>query len=129
MLNGATFLRRELMIRVVRAFDAGTLADEIDHIAVHLRPKNGDSSRCCIYHDRAVIKYRLMALLGVSVEEETDEMKRLVDYLAEKESGAVPEHEVHHRLPVPRDSEDDSPVRGGVPGGRYPQERARGRGD
>ncbi|MBE6383038.1 MAG: 4Fe-4S dicluster domain-containing protein [Lentisphaerae bacterium] len=92
MLNGATFLRRELMIRVVRAFDAGTLADDIDRIAVHLRPKNGDSSRCCIYHDRAVIKYRLMALLGVSVEEEKDEMKRLVDYLAEKESGAVPEH-------------------------------------
>ena len=84
MLNGATFLRRELMIRLVRAFDAGTLADEIDQIAVKLRPKDSDASRCCIYHDRAVIKYRLMALLGVSVEEETDETKRLGEYLAEK---------------------------------------------
>ena len=84
MQNGATFLRRELMIRLVRAFDAGTLADEIDQIAVRLRPKDGKSSRCCVYHDRAVIKYRLMALLGVSVEEETDETKRLDAYLAER---------------------------------------------
>ena len=84
MLNGATFLRRELMIRLVRAFDAGALETEIDRIAVRLRPKDSESSRCCIYHDRAVINYRLMALLGVSVEEETDETKRLSEYLAEK---------------------------------------------
>ena len=77
MLNGATFLRRELMIRLVRAFDAGTLQEEIDQIAIKLRPKGSEPSRCCIYHDRAVIKYRLMALLGVTVEEETDEAKAL----------------------------------------------------
>ena len=92
MLNGATFLRRELMIRLVRAFDAGTLADEIDQIAIRLRPKDGNPSRCCVYHDRAVIKYRLMALLGVTVEEETDEAKTLRAYCAEKLSpgGAGP---------------------------------------
>ena len=84
MLNGATFLRRELMIRLVRAFDAGTLEDEIDQIAIRLRPKEGDPSRCCVYHDRAVIKYRLMALLGLTVEEETDEAKTLRAYCEEK---------------------------------------------
>ena len=84
MLNGATFIRRELMIRLVRAFDEGVLEDEIDRIAVKLRPKGSASSRCCIYHDRAVLKYRLMALLGISVEEETDEAKPLKDYLREK---------------------------------------------
>lgn len=95
MLNGATFLRRELMIRLVRAFDAGTLKDEIDQIAIRLRPKGGDPSRCCVYHDRAVIKYRLMALLGVTVEEETDEAKTLRAYCAERISpaaGAKPAH-------------------------------------
>lgn len=95
MLNGATFLRRELMIRLVRAFDAGTLEDEIDQIAIRLRPKGGDPSRCCVYHDRAVIKYRLMALLGVTVEEETDEAKTLRAYCAERISpaaGAKPAH-------------------------------------
>ena len=88
MLNGSTFLRRELMIRLVRAFDEGRLAEEIDRIAIRLRPKDSDASRCCIYHDRAVIKYRLMALLGFGVEDEQDETKPLGEYLAEREQGA-----------------------------------------
>ena len=84
MLNGATFLRRELMIRLVRAFDEGILEQELDHIAIRLRPKEGNPSRCCVYHDRAIIKYRLMALLGLMVEEEQDEAKPLSAYFREK---------------------------------------------
>lgn len=87
MVNGSTYLRRELLIRLVRAFDAGDLGREIDRIPVKLRPKDADASRCCVYHDRAVIKYRLMALLGVSAEEETDEAKTLSGYLDEILSG------------------------------------------
>ena len=81
MVNGSTYLRRELLIRLVRAFDEGTLRDQIDRIPVKLRPKDADASRCCVYHDRAVIKYRLMALLGISAEEECDEAKTLSSYL------------------------------------------------
>ena len=84
MLNGSTFIRRELMIRIVRAFDSGSLESEIDQIPVKLRPKNERASRCCVYHDRAILKYRLMALLGISVEDETDETKPLSAYYAEK---------------------------------------------
>ena len=80
MLNAAQLIRRELLIRIVRAFDNGTLRAELDRIPVKLRPKNGASSRCCVYHDRAVIKYRLMALLGVSADDETDESKSLKEY-------------------------------------------------
>ncbi|MFA6815960.1 MAG: monomeric [FeFe] hydrogenase [Lentisphaeria bacterium] len=83
MSNGAEFMRRELMIRFVRAFDKDNMADELDQIAVQLRPKTGNSSRCCVYHDRAVIKYRLMALLGISSEEEKDETKKLSEYFSE----------------------------------------------
>ena len=75
MLNGSTFIRRELMIRIVRAFDDGTLETELDQIPIKRRPKNSVASDCCVYHDRAIFKYRLMALLGVSVEDETDESK------------------------------------------------------
>ncbi|MBQ1429652.1 MAG: 4Fe-4S binding protein [Kiritimatiellae bacterium] len=84
MLNGSTFIRRELMIRIVRAFDSGSLESEIDQIPIKLRPKNERASRCCVYHDRAILKYRLMALLGISVEDETDETKPLSAYYAEK---------------------------------------------
>ena len=55
MLNGSTFIRRELMIRIVRAFDSGSLETELDRIPIKLRPKNEASSRCCIYHDRAIL--------------------------------------------------------------------------
>ena len=81
MSNGAERMRRELMIRLVRDFNAGTLEETIDHIPLSIRPKNTKSSRCCIYHDRAVLKYRLMALLGFSSEEETDELRPLKSYL------------------------------------------------
>ncbi|MBR3922266.1 MAG: Fe-hydrogenase large subunit family protein, partial [Kiritimatiellae bacterium] len=80
MLNAAQLIRRELLIRIVRAFDNGTLRSELDRIPVRLRPKNAASSRCCVYHDRAVIKYRLMALLGISADDETDESKPLKEY-------------------------------------------------
>ncbi len=89
MLNGATFLRRELLIRIVRAFDAGELDQELDRIPIKLRPKNGEHSRCCTYHDRAIIKYRLMALLGISVEDETDETRQLRDYMEDKAEGKI----------------------------------------
>ncbi|MBR4522855.1 MAG: monomeric [Kiritimatiellae bacterium] len=82
-MNAAIHIRRELILKIVKAFDAGELEDELDRIAIRLRPKDGDSSRCCVYHDRAVLKYRLMALLGVSVEDERDEAKTLKEYYAE----------------------------------------------
>jgi len=82
MINqAAQYIRRELSIRLVRAFDAGTLRDELDKIPVKMRPKNEGSSRCCVYHDRAVLKYRLMALLGYSIEDETEEAKTLASYM------------------------------------------------
>ena len=103
MLNAATYLRRELLIRLVRAFDSGTLLEEIDRIPVMLRPKDGNPSRCCVYHDRAVIKYRLMAFLGISAEEETDEAKTLKEYLGEvlSETGKHEECDAYERKVAP----------------------------
>ena len=63
MVDGSVFLRRELMIRFVRAFNNGSLETELDRFPVLMRPRQGGSSRCCVYRDRAVIKYRLMNLL------------------------------------------------------------------
>ncbi len=86
MRNGAEYIRRELMIRMVRAFDFGELPEELDRLPVKLRPKNMDSSRCCIYRDRAVLKYRLMALMGVGCENEVDEARTASSYLEDMRS-------------------------------------------
>ena len=83
MLDGSIYMRRELTIRVVRAFHDGTLEKMLDQLPIELRPQTHISSRCCIYHDRAVIKYRLMSLLGISCDDETDETKSLASYCKE----------------------------------------------
>ena len=87
----------------MRGFDSGTLLEEIDRIPVKLRPKGGDPSRCCVYHDRAVIKYRLMAFLGISAEDETDEAKTLKEYLGEvlSETGEHGERDAYERKVAP----------------------------
>lgn len=82
-MNGAEKMRRELMIQVVRDLAQGRLSDTIDRIPILLRPRNAPFSRCCVFHDRAVLRCRLMALLGVRIEEEDDELKPLSAWLSE----------------------------------------------
>ena len=95
MIDGSIFLRRDLMIRFVRAFYNGSLETELDRLPVKLRPRQEGSSRCCVYHDRAVLKYRLMSLLGFSCEDETDESRTLASYYQEalKRTSAAAEPE------------------------------------
>ena len=81
--NDANRMRKELLIRIIKDFMNDTLSEKIDKIPIEIRPKGEASSRCCIYKDRAVLKYRLMAMLGISVEDETDESKPLSAYLAD----------------------------------------------
>ncbi|MBI9020210.1 MAG: 4Fe-4S binding protein [Verrucomicrobia bacterium] len=78
--NQANRIRKEVLIRVAKAFLSDRPQVEIDHIPVEMRPKNKDASRCCIYKDREVLKHRTMAALGFSVEDETDELTPLRDY-------------------------------------------------
>jgi [FeFe] hydrogenase (group B1/B3) len=78
--NKANRLRKEILVRVARAFFTEQPDDSLNRIPLAMRPKRGDSSRCCIYKDRAVLKYRAMAALGFSVENETDELKPISTY-------------------------------------------------
>lgn len=79
--NKANRLRKEILVRVARAFFTEQPADALNRIPLAMRPKNAnDSSRCCIYKDRAVLKYRAMAALGFGVENESDELKPISAY-------------------------------------------------
>lgn len=79
VLNNATLIRRELIIRLARLFLQNRM-DEIDRVPLEMFPRRSNSIRCCIYKDRAMIKYRLMALLGHRMEEELDELTPLSEY-------------------------------------------------
>lgn len=80
MYHQATEIRRELLQRVCELSFKGLLREEIDRIPLEMRPRLAALSRCCIHKDRAVIKYRLMTILGFNVSDETDELTRLSDY-------------------------------------------------
>ena len=71
------------MIRVIRGYFDGNLEELIEKIPVEMRPRTDPPMRCCVYKDRAVLKYRLMGLMGFGIEDEVDESKSLVSYLKE----------------------------------------------
>ena len=78
--NNATRLRREVLIRIARAFVEGRPGEAVDRIPHDIRPKTDDPMRCCIYKDRAVLRYRCMAALGFAVEDEADDFTPLAQY-------------------------------------------------
>ncbi|MDP4208972.1 MAG: monomeric [FeFe] hydrogenase [Bacteroidota bacterium] len=79
--NNAVLIRRELLTRISKLLFEGNLENEVDRIPVEMRPKSFEEvSRCCIYKDRAMIKYKIMALLGFSISEEKDELTSLAEY-------------------------------------------------
>jgi len=78
--NQANRIRKEVLVRVAKAFMSDRPETAIDRIPLEMRPKGCDASRCCIYKDREVLKHRTMAALGFSVEDETGELTPLRDY-------------------------------------------------
>ena len=82
LTNEADRVKREVLARVARSLYAGQ-PESLDRIPLEMRPKNKPFSRCCIYKDRAALRYRVMAALGFRVEDETDELKPLAAYASE----------------------------------------------
>ena len=77
--NNANQMRTRILIKIAESYFADKFKNA-DRIPLELRPKEQQPSRCCIYKDRAVLKYRCMSSLGFSPEEETDELKSLAQY-------------------------------------------------
>ena len=81
VINNAVLMRRELLTRITKLYSEGELELKIDRIPIELRPRDFENtSRCCIYKDRAMIRYKLMALLGFNIQDETDETVTLKEY-------------------------------------------------
>jgi len=78
--NHAMLIRRELISRIGKLLANNTLEEKIDRIPLDMRPRNDFHSRCCIYKDRAVLKYKIMALLGFDIQDEDDELTPLSEY-------------------------------------------------
>jgi len=80
-VNNTMIIRRDLIAKVAGLLKTGELLNKIDRIPLEISPRRRKSQlRCCIYKERAVAKYKLMPVLGILPEEETDELMLLADY-------------------------------------------------
>lgn len=80
-VNNAMIVRRELMAKLIALHKSGNLVEEIDRIPLKMSPKNAQArGRCCIHKERAVLKYKMLPILGYRVDEEEDELTPLSDY-------------------------------------------------
>lgn len=78
--NNATLLRRELLTRIAQLLEENKLVEKVDRIPLEMRPRNAGFSRCCVHKDRAVLKYKTMAVLGFNIQDEEDELTPLSHY-------------------------------------------------
>ena len=73
--NNAAQLKREILVRIAKLQLEGKLEEGVHNIPREMAPKGSQPVRCCIYHDREILRMRVMARLGHSVEDYDDEKK------------------------------------------------------
>ncbi len=66
--NNATNLKREILVRIAKCQLDGRLEEGVHYIPREMAPTGSEPIRCCIYHDREILRMRVLARLGHSVE-------------------------------------------------------------
>ena len=80
-VNNTMIVRRILMSKIISLYKEDRLLEEIDRIPLTMSPKNAHArGRCCIHKERAVLKYKMLPILGYRVDEEEDELTPLSVY-------------------------------------------------
>ena len=73
-------LKREVLVRLVKAFLSDNFAENARLIPYDMRPKYSEVPfRCCVYKERGILRARTLAGLGFSIEED-DEKTMLSQY-------------------------------------------------
>jgi [FeFe] hydrogenase (group B1/B3) len=83
-VNNTMIVRRVLISRLVKLWKENKMIESIDRIPLEMSPKHGTAKgRCCIHKERAVIKYKMLPILGFGIDQEEDELKPLSAYASE----------------------------------------------
>ncbi len=80
--NNAAHIKREILVHIAKLQLEGNLEKGAHYIPRKMVPKASEALRCCIYHDREIMRQRVIARMGCSLEE-YDEEKPLSEYVCE----------------------------------------------
>lgn len=79
--NNMMFVRYRLLAQLVKMWKNDEILEKIDRLPIEMHPrKQKPQGRCCIYKERAVTKYKTMAMLGFDMSDEQDETATLASY-------------------------------------------------
>ena len=81
--NNTANVKREILVRIAKLQLEGKLEEGVHFIPREMVPRNKPPLRCCIFHDREIIRMRTLARLGFSVEN-IDEERTLLVHLQKK---------------------------------------------
>ncbi|MDR3335955.1 MAG: monomeric [FeFe] hydrogenase [Treponema sp.] len=80
--NNAVIIKRDLLVSIIKLYLEGKLEEEIDRIPWKMTSgKDYQVIRCCVSHDRAILRTRIVARLGFSIEEFEDDGSSLADWV------------------------------------------------
>ena len=86
-------LKREVLVRLIKAFMTDNFAENVRLIPYDMRPKGSEVPfRCCVYKERAVLRSRTIAGLGFAMEDD-DERTLLSDFAKQALTREHPEPE------------------------------------
>ena len=85
-------LKREILVRLIKAYLSDNFEENTRLIPYAMRPKNSDvpNYRCCIFKERAILRDRAIAGLGFSIED-TDDSVLLSELANKAEKREVPD--------------------------------------
>ena len=78
--NNASQLKKDILVKIALMFIEDRLIEDIDRLPIEIIPRDSKSIRCCIHNDREIMKNRIMARLGISVEGKEDSGIPLSEY-------------------------------------------------
>ena len=81
--------KREILVRIAQLQLEGKLEEGVHFIPREMVPRDKPPLRCCIFHDREIIRMRTIARMGISVEN-IDEERTLASFAKEALSREKP---------------------------------------
>ncbi|MDR2865537.1 MAG: monomeric [FeFe] hydrogenase [Spirochaetaceae bacterium] len=93
--NNAVLIKSQLLVAIIKLFLDDKLEEEIDRIPWNLtHGKDYLPIRCCVQHDRAILKTRILARLGFSIEDYTDQGDSIAPYARKALARKKPEEPI-----------------------------------